>query len=308
MNVTVLFGGPSAEREVSLVSGRAVATALKESGHHVFAADISPSDLSALDQPADVIFPVLHGQWGESGELQQILEERDLPFVGSGSKASRRGMNKIEAKKIWHEAGLPSPAYAVLTREFCKGRNFQSMGLPSPCVIKAPDSGSSIDVFICKFSEQAEEALAAVLSRHDSALVEQFIDGPEITVGLLEEEPLAPILIKVQREFFDYDAKYKGCGTEHLFETGLPDNVLAQCRILARQGNDLLGCRDLARVDIMLDSELNPYLLEINTIPGFTPRSLLPEAAAHAGIPFAQLVDRLVRRAAGRSGTKVVAA
>ncbi|HEY1685278.1 MAG TPA: D-alanine--D-alanine ligase [Tepidisphaeraceae bacterium] len=308
MNITVLFGGPSAEREVSLVSGRAVASALREAGHNVYTADINPDDLSALDHPAEVIFPVLHGQWGESGELQQILEQRDLPFVGSGSKASRLGMNKISTKKIWHEAGLPSPAYAILTREFRNNRSFQSLGLPSPCVIKAPDSGSSIDVFICKTPEQAEQALSSVLSRHEQALVEQFIDGPELTVGLLEEEPLDPILIKVQREFFDYEAKYKGCGTQHLFETGLPAKVLDKCRKLARQANDLLGCRDLARVDMMLDSEMNPYLLEINTIPGFTPTSLLPEAAAHSGVPFVQLVDRLARRAAARHKSHVAAA
>jgi D-alanine-D-alanine ligase len=308
MKITVLFGGPSAEREVSLVSGRSVASALKEMGHQVFAADITPDDLSALDKPADVVFPVLHGQWGESGELQQILENRDIPFVGSGAAASRLGMDKIESKRIWHEAGLPSPAYAILSREFRKIRGLQSLGLPSPCVIKPPDSGSSIDVFICKTSEQAEQALNKVLERHEQALVEQFIDGPEITVGLIEEQPLDPIRIVVEREFFDYDAKYKGCGTQHLFQTGLPANVLVKCRDLARQANDLLGCRDLARVDLMLDERLNPYLLEINTIPGFTPRSLLPEAAAHSGIAFDQLVDRLVRRAAQRDSAKVVAA
>jgi D-alanine-D-alanine ligase len=308
MNVTVLFGGPSAEREISLVSGRSVATALQEAGHQIYAADITPDDLSALDQPADVIFPVLHGQWGESGELQQILEDRHLPFVGSGSRASRLGMNKIESKKRWHEAGLPSPAYAVISREFHQSNGFAAIGLPSPCVVKAPDSGSSIDVFICKTSEQAEAALGKVLARHDQALVEQFIDGPEITIGLIEEEPLEPILIKVEREFFDYDAKYKGCGTQHLFDTGLPAKTLAKCQDLAREANRILGCRDLARVDLMIDGEMNPYLLEINTIPGFTPSSLLPEAAAHGGIPFTQLVDRLVRRALGRHAADVVAA
>jgi D-alanine-D-alanine ligase len=175
-------------------------------------------------------------------------------------------------------------------------------------VVKAPDSGSSIDVFICKTSEQAEAALGKVLARHDQALVEQFIDGPEITIGLIEEEPLEPILIKVEREFFDYDAKYKGCGTQHLFDTGLPAKTLAKCQDLAREANRILGCRDLARVDLMIDGEMNPYLLEINTIPGFTPSSLLPEAAAHGGIPFTQLVDRLVRRALGRHAADVVAA
>jgi D-alanine-D-alanine ligase len=309
MNVTVLFGGPSAEREVSLVSGRAVAAALKDVGHTVFAADITPGDLSALDMPTDVVFPVLHGAWGESGELQEILEARNLPFVGSGSKASRLGMNKIETKKVWAAAGLPTPAYAVLTRDSVKNHSLQTLGLPSPCVIKAPDSGSSIDVFICHTPAEAQTAIQKVLARHDEALVEEFINGPELTVGLLEERPLDPIRIMVKREFFDYEAKYKGHGTQHLFNTGLPEKVLKQCQQLARQANHLLGCRDLARVDVMLSEKLEPYLLEINTIPGFTPTSLLPEAAGHAGIPFPQLVDRLVKRAASRADmVKVVAA
>ncbi|MGD0137488.1 MAG: D-alanine--D-alanine ligase [Tepidisphaeraceae bacterium] len=300
MKVTVLYGGPSAEREVSLVSGRAVIDALRSVGHDVFPSDVSPTDLSGLDHPADVVFPVLHGAFGESGELQEILEQRELPFVGSGSKASRIGIDKVRTKQIWERAGLPTPPYRVIRR----GDPIPSA--PGSCVVKAIDSGSSIDVYLCKApaegSVQASEAIRQVLSRHESALVEKFIDGIELTVGILEEKPLAPIRIVPKREFFDYEAKYRATDTEHRFDTGLPVAVVEQCRELARRASAAVGARDLARIDIMLDTTNDPYLLEINTLPGFTPRSLLPEAAKHAGIDFGPLVDRLVRRAAARGG------
>jgi D-alanine-D-alanine ligase len=298
MKVTVLYGGPSAEREVSLVSGRAVIDALRAMGHEVFPSDVSPTDLSGLDHVADVVFPVLHGAFGESGELQEILEQRGLPFVGSGSKASRLGINKVQTKQVWEQAGLPTPPWRVVKR----GESLEES--PGACVVKAIDSGSSIDVYLCKApaecSAQTATAIEQVLSRHESALVEKFIDGVELTVGLLEEKPLAPIRIVPKREFFDYEAKYQSNETEHRFDTGLPAETVEHCRELARRANAAVGARDLARIDIMVDKANQPYLLEINTLPGFTPRSLLPEAAKHAGIEFGPLVDRLVRRAAGR--------
>jgi D-alanine-D-alanine ligase len=178
--------------------------------------------------------------------------------------------------------------------------------MPSSCVVKAISSGSSIDVFVCKAAAelpaQANDAIRQVISRHGRALIEQFISGPELTVGLIEEEPLAPIRIVPKREFFDYEAKYKASDTEHRFDTGLPAEVVENCRDLARRANAVVGAMDLARVDIMLDESHNPYLLEINTLPGFTPKSLLPEAAKHGGIDFGPLVDRLVCRAQQRGG------
>jgi D-alanine-D-alanine ligase len=293
MRVTVLYGGPSAEREVSLVSGKAVIEGLRSMGHDVFGSDVSPADLSGLDHPADVIFPVLHGQFGESGELQEILEQRRLPFVGSGSKASRLGMDKIKTKQVWEKAGLPTPTWRKL--DSANPRVLDEIG--APCVVKAISSGSSIDVYVCKTVDEARAACDKILSHHEAALVEKFIQGPELTVGLLEERPLAPIRIVPKRGFFDYEAKYKASDTEHRFDTGLPGHVVEYCRELARKANELVGARDLARIDIMLNDRHEPFLLEINTLPGFTPKSLLPEAANHAGINFGQLVDRLVKRA-----------
>jgi D-alanine-D-alanine ligase len=293
MRVTVLYGGPSAEREVSLVSGKAVIDGLRAAGHNVFPSDISPSDLKGLDQPADVIFPVLHGQFGESGELQEILESRKLPFVGSGSKASRIGINKVETKKVWEQDGLPTPQYVIVNRS-----NIASTSMPAPAVVKAFGSGSSIDVYICKTQSDLAEKIKLVVDKHGEALVEQYIKGPELTVGVLEEKALAPIRIVPKAEFFDFEAKYKSAETEHRFDTGLPPELVKQCQDLAEKANNIVGARDLSRIDVMIDEKTHrPYLLEINTLPGFTPKSLLPEAAAHAGIPFNQLVDRLVKRA-----------
>jgi len=302
MRVTVLYGGPSAEREVSLVSGKAVIEGLKSAGHEVFGSDVSPTDLSGLDHPADVIFPVLHGQFGESGELQEILEQRNLSFVGSGSKASRLGMDKITTKQAWEKVGLPTPPWRRL--DSSNPRALEDIG--APCVVKAISSGSSIDVFVCKTMEEAKSACAKIMANHDAALIEKFIQGPELTVGLLEEKPLAPIRIVPKRGFFDYEAKYKAADTEHRFDTGLPPQVVEECRELARKANSVIGARDLARIDIMLDDQNHPYLLEINTLPGFTPKSLLPEAAKHAGVDFGPLVDRLVKRARQRNATAPV--
>jgi D-alanine-D-alanine ligase len=305
MKVTVLLGGPSAEREVSLVSGAAVANGLREMGHDVFESDVSPADLSGLDRPADVIFPVLHGSFGESGELQEILESRGLPFVGSGSKASRLGINKVTTKRAWEAVGLPTPPYFVLRRGDAVPATL------GPCVVKAIGSGSSIDVFVCKDPARCEAdgraAISKVLASHEEALVEKFVTGPELTVGLLEEKALAPIRIVPKSEFFDYEAKYKRNDTEHRFDTGLPPEVVRRCQELAEQANAVVGSLDLARIDIMLDESagLQPYLLEINTLPGFTPKSLLPEAANHAGVAFGPLVDRLAKRAAARGPRRV---
>jgi D-alanine-D-alanine ligase len=298
MQITVLCGGPSAEREISLISGKSVAQGLRDAGHEVFVADVSPDDLSALDHPADVVFPVLHGEFGEDGQIQAILESRDIPFVGSGSEASRIGMDKIATKQVWRDAGLPTPAWETVS---AVGATPAS---PAPCVVKAIASGSSIDVHLCKTQADATNAINTLVQKHGRCMVEQFIKGPELTVGLLDGQALPPIRIETTSTFFDFKAKYTKGGAKHNFDLGLPDALVKQCQHLAERANAVLGCRDLARVDIMIDEATqSPYLLEINTIPGFTPVSLLPEAAAKTGIPFPELVDRLAKMALSRHAT-----
>lgn len=294
MRITVLFGGPSNEREISLISGQAVIDGLRAAGHEVLPSDVSPKDLSGLDKPADVIFPVLHGAFGEDGQLQAILEQRKLPFVGSGSRASRLAFDKVASKTAWRSAGLPTPAWEVLASP--------EPTLGVPCVVKPIASGSSIDVYICKTADELAAACRTVVAKYGQAMVERFIEGVELTVGIIEDQAFPPIRIKTTREFYDYTAKYKGNFTEYLFDTSLPPDVNRACQDLAVAAHKALGCRDLSRVDIMVDAQHRPWLLEINTIPGCTPKSLLPKGAKAAGIEFPALVDRLARVAAARGG------
>jgi len=296
MKVTVLYGGPSSEREVSLVSGRAVADGLRAAGHAVTEVDIQPNNLSGLDNPCDVVFPVLHGEWGEDGQLQEILEQRKLPFVGSGSHASRLGMNKLDTKQAWEDAGLPTPPYVLAVRQHPDSiRSINRLG--PPAVAKAIAAGSSIGVYICKSEKELRESCEKLLAEQGKVLVERFVEGIELTVGVLEGKALSPIRIVSKAAFFDYDAKYKSAETEHRFDTGLPTDLIERIQRDVEKAHEVVGARDLSRIDVMVDQDNNPYLIEINTMPGFTPKSLLPEMAAHDGVPFAKLVDRLVNRA-----------
>lgn len=305
MRITVLCGGPSAEREISLKSGAGVAAALRQAGHEVFVSDVSPFDLSGLDTPADVIFPVLHGDFGESGELQEILEARGLAFVGSGSTASALGMDKVATKRAWRSAGLPTPLWRVLGDGDLEADGFKADALGLPVVVKAIRSGSSIDVFVCRTAADVLAAAADLIARHGECLMEAFVPGSELTIGLLEGKALPPIRIDTDHAFFDYSAKYTTGGATHRFELGLPAATVAECERVAVRANDVLGCRDLARVDLRITPAGEVMLLEINTMPGFTNVSLLPEAAARAGVSFPVLVDRLVTVAAARAGATV---
>ena len=294
MKITVLLGGPSDERPVSLVSGAAVAAGLRAMGHEVLESDIAPDNLAALDQPADVIFPVLHGQFGEDGQLQQILEQRNLPFVGSGSQASRIAMDKVATKEAWQRAGLPTAPWEIVSRQAPTPTHTKA-----PCVVKPIASGSSIDIEICQTDGQVHRACEKLLKKYESVLVEKFVKGIELTVGILQQQPLPPIRITTSREFYDYQAKYQG-GTEYHFDLNIPDEVARQAQELGVRAHEVLGCRDLSRVDMIVDAQMQPWLLEINTLPGFTPRSLLPKAAGRIGVDFNQLVDRLARSALDR--------
>lgn len=296
MRITVLRGGPSNEREVSLKSGAAVAEALRKADHEVFESDISPTDLSGLDHPCQVVFPVLHGAFGEDGQLQEILEARKLKFVGSGAAASKIAIDKLETKRRWQAIGLPTPAFHVATK------GDPSLGaVGAPCVVKALCSGSSVGVFVCKTADEALKRVNELLAKDDRVLVEQFIAGTEITVGIFEERPLPPIRIVYEQGYFDYDAKYAANGAGHSFDTGLSMDKIRAIQADVVKGHQLIGCRDLSRTDVMIDAAGNHYLIEINTLPGFTARSLLPEAAAKAGWDFVTLVDRLAWHAMERS-------
>lgn len=291
LRITVLAGGPSAERDVSLASGQAVAAALTRLGHQVHLADISTADTGALDVPADVVFPALHGSFGEDGQLQRLLEEHGLPYVGCNAATSQVTIDKLATKEVAQRIGVPTPAWRLVERGAAESAALL------PCVVKPVADGSSVGVTICGTVAERGVALAGVLAAHETALLEAFVPGVEVTVGVLDGEVLPPIRIRPRAGFYDYKAKYQSGDTAYEFDTGLAGEVLA-----ALAGDTLrlfreLACRHLARADWIVDAAGRHWFLEINTLPGFTAHSLLPKAAARHGIPFDELCGRLVAMA-----------
>ncbi len=299
LKITVLSGGPSAEREVSLKSGQAVAGALRSLGHEVTLSDIDPASLAALEIPADMIFIALHGTFGEDGQLQRILDQRGLTYCGSGAAASALAMDKLSAKCRFVEHRVPTPPFDVVTPDRLERICAQ---WTAPAVIKPVCEGSSVGCRIIRQQEDLRPALTAAIDRYGRCLIEKFIAGPELTVGVLGEEVLPPIQIRTACEFYNYEAKYLVDTTQYLFEIDLPPATLAEIRGLSLRAHQSLGCRDFSRVDWMVDTRTGePYALEVNTIPGFTDHSLLPKAAARAGYDFPRLCGRIVELAMSRS-------
>jgi len=301
LNILVLRGGPDRERAVSLKSGAQVAAALREAGHHVREADIGPDDLSALDDfeawPGDVVFPVLHGLWGEGGPLQELLDDRRLPYVGCTAPAARLCIDKHRTKLVLEQHGIATPAFELV----CLG---QTPTLPLPAVVKAPAEGSSIGLAICRTDEQLRHALHELFNLAPKLLIERLIPGAEVTVGVISEADgqhvaaLPPIHIVPAVDYYDYDAKYDRDDTQYRFELPGGQRVIETLQQLAVRAHKSLGCRHLSRVDFMLDADHRPWCLEINTMPGFTTHSLLPMAARQAGLDMPALTDRLARLAA----------
>ncbi|MCG3138178.1 MAG: D-alanine--D-alanine ligase [Phycisphaerae bacterium] len=297
-DITVLLGGPSSEREVSIKSGTAVAAALERLGHRVYRADISPDNLKALTIPADLVFIALHGTFGEDGQLQQILEERGIRYVGSSAAASRQAMNKVASKEQFIRLGVPTPGYEVVTRE---NINRIHNGWKLPVVIKPIDQGSSVDTCIVRDAFGFQSALQRVVHKYGSCLIEEYIRGRELTVGILGDLALPVCEIRTPREFYDYTAKYLVDTTEYLFDIDLPAELLEKVQQLSLQAFRAVDGRDFSRVDWMIDQRtLQPFALEVNTIPGFTDHSLLPKAAERVGISFDQLCQRIVEMALRR--------
>jgi len=275
-----------------------VAAAVRALGHTVTEADIGPDDLSALDVPTDIVFPVLHGRFGEDGQLQAILEQRGLCFVGSGSAASRLSIDKDATKRCWRDAGLPTAPWAIVNGAPFDGAALA--GLTPPLVVKPVAEGSSIGVSLCDSLEALAELLPPLGAQCGRMMVERRLTGPELTVGVLGDSPLPVIQVQTVAEFYDYEAKYQRGDTAYLLAPQIDRMTYHTVQQLAVRAFQALGCRDYARVDFIVDQRDGPQLLEINTIPGFTDHSLLPKAAAHAGIDFSRLVRMLLQMAWSR--------
>lgn len=303
LDVTVLMGGPSGERDISLITGGAVAAALERAGHTVTRADISPSDASALDREGlDVVFIALHGAFGESGEVQTLCENHGLRYTGSGPRASKLGMDKAATKQIVKRAGLTTPDWMIVESYHAPAVYQEWLEeLPLPVVIKPVDGGSSVDVVIASDAGARDAAMQDLMEKYGRVMLERFVAGRELTVGILGKSSLPVLEVVPAGAFYDKAAKYDDdSGTQYVFDHGLDDELCKRVQDAALIAHRVLECRDMSRVDFILDADNVPQVLEINTIPGFTSHSLLPMAAGRVGISFEELVDRIVMMAMSR--------
>jgi D-alanine-D-alanine ligase len=295
--IAVLMGGFGGEREVSLKSGRAVLQGLREAGHEALPYEVEDPALPGLeDMLPDAAFVALHGAFGEDGGVQQALENLDIPYTGSGPEASRLGMDKLASKRLFVRHSVPTADYFVIgPRDDLRAAAGSAEAFGYPFVCKPACSGSSLGVSIVRAPAQLEAALDSARAQGPDVLVERYIHGREFTVGVLDGEPLPLVELVVTREFFDFEAKYHDESTRYITPVSLLHTLYRRATDVALRAYNALGCRHMARVDLLFGYDGGLYVLEANTIPGFTPRSLLPLAAAEAGIPFAQLCDRVVR-------------
>lgn len=295
--IALLLGGDSDEAVISQRSGLAVQAALASLGHTVIPIDPAVIDLQGVDwSHFDAVFNALHGRFGEDGQVQEILDRVGIPYTGSDAATSRLTFSKSAAKERLLQFGVPTPEYVLIHAcdPFDRLRQtVNSMGYP--VVIKPDTQGSSLGISIVHQPAQLDGALQRCFEYDSFGIVERYIQGTEWTVGLLDDLVLPPICIRTTRTFFDYQAKYEDDNTEYLFDTDWSQQEIAHLQEIAVAASRALGIRGMARVDLRADAQRAPWVLEINTIPGMTDHSLVPKAAAHAGIDFADLCDRAVR-------------
>jgi D-alanine-D-alanine ligase len=289
--IAVLCGGPSSEREVSLRSGSAVANALRLLGADAFEIDVRDGKFH-LSDGTELAFNALHGTFGEDGTIQAILDEKGIPYTGEGEAGSRLAFDKIESKKRFIECGVPTAPYITL-------RKGEIPNLALPYVVKVPCQGSSVGVYLVKDLHERDAALEKAFAQAASILVEAFVNGRELTVGVLGENVLPIIEIRPRGGFYSYENKYtwtnRGGAAEHECPARLSRREKAVVESAALAAHRSLDLEIYSRVDVILDANREPQVLEVNTIPGMTETSLLPEAAAAAGISMAQLCEFIVQ-------------
>jgi D-alanine-D-alanine ligase len=300
--VGVLMGGLSSEREISLKSGRAVYSALSACGVKVVAIDITTDNLqenvSLLKKHnLDCAFIALHGRFGEDGTIQSILAGLKLPFTASGVKASKLAMDKIGSLEIFAQGGLCVPESQFLKKSVYQKEKYFSTRLKFPLVVKPANHGSSIGLSIVERAEELPAAIQEAFKFDEDIIIQQFISGRELTVGILDELALPVIEIIPHSKFFDFAAKYQDSSTEYIIPAVLDKKIASEIQRAAFKAHKLLGCYGCSRVDFILSPEGQPYILELNTIPGMTATSLLPKAAKIVGIDFSQLCLKLLELA-----------
>lgn len=289
--VAVILGGKSNEREVSLRTGRAVAEGLRRRGHEVEEVDAGGDWIPRVQAlRPDAAFVALHGRWGEDGTVQGVLEILGIPYTGSGVLASAVAMDKVASKRMFEACGVPTPGWQVLG----PGEAASALRIRPPLVAKPPRGGSTLGVGVARTPDEIPAALDAARSCEPEVLVEEFVEGRELTVGFLDRDALPVVEIVPESGFYDYESKYTPGRTRYLCPAPLEPGLEPRVVEVARMAYDALGCSGAARVDLRLDPAGRPWVLEVNTIPGMTPTSLLPKAAAAAGVGFDELVDRML--------------
>ena len=303
VRVAVIYGGTSAEREISLMSGKQVLAHLQSAGVNAFGLDLGDDDQDQLKQlqqaNMDVAFIMLHGRGGEDGTLQGALELMSVPYTGCGVLASSLGMNKLMTKLVWLAQGVATPAYEILNNASNWTEVAQRLGLP--LVVKPVHEGSSLGINIVNSVATLERAYRDAATYDRQVMAEQFIDGDEYTVPILNDYSLPAIRLETDNTFYDLEAKYYSDKTRYLF-----DNPMTQAQQKAMQDEcrcafEVLACRDWGRIDVMRDKQGKNWLLEVNTVPGMTSHSLVPMAAQAAGLSFSQLVLVILNLALARA-------
>jgi D-alanine-D-alanine ligase len=296
MKVAVLLGGRSAERDVSLKSGALILAALRARGVDAHAFDPAERELRDLiDGGYERVFIALHGRFGEDGTVQGVLEWLGIRYTGSGVLASALAMDKVRTKLLWQACGIPTPAHELLDAR--ADLNAVAARLGMPLMVKPVNEGSSIGMSKVRAAGGLEEAYALAVNYDRAVIAERFIDGEELTAGILGEEPLPLIRLETPRDFYDYDAKYVAADTRYLIPCGVPPARERELQALCLKAFRALGCRGWGRVDLMLDAAGDPWLLEVNTVPGMTDHSLVPMAARAAGLSYEDLCMRILGEA-----------
>lgn len=293
--VAVLMGGKAAEREISLRSGRAVHQAMVAKGIDADAVDVqSLADLQQLTGRYDRAFIALHGRWGEDGVVQAILSDIGLPFTGSQMAGCALGMDKLRCKWLWMGAQLPTPKFQWITPEH--PIDFETFAIPFPVMVKPSHEGSSIGISKANTLEELQSSILEAQKYDSEILIEQFIQGSEYTCAILEQTALPMIKLETDHDFYDYEAKYQSNDTRYICPCGLTPEVEKQVQQIALRAFNTVGLSGWGRVDFMIDENQQPWLIEINTIPGMTDHSLVPMAAKHAGIAFEDLVIQILQQ------------
>ena len=304
--VGVLMGGTSSERDISLQSGKAIVSALDRQGFDVFPLDIVDSDqdkiaLHLRESNMDVAFIALHGCLGEDGVIQFLLEKVGIPYTGSGIDANRCAFNKAITQNLFKKNNISIPSYVTLSKgdPLDVERVMSAVGV-FPLIVKPACEGSSIGITLVEREDQLDDALRSAWNYDPVVLIEKYIQGRELTVGILGADALPVVEICPKASFFNFEAKYTKGKTEYIVPAQIPDDMTQELQRVALYAHQLLGCADFSRVDFMVDADQKHYVLEINTIPGFTLTSLLPKAALAYGLTFDQLCFQLTEFAYGK--------